>query len=127
MDPVPGSQATLDLVARLAGVSRATASRVFGGNPGVSPEARAAVKRAAAELGYVPTQVARSLAGGRSESGGGGVPDPPSSLFLYQQFPRLLFGIREELAANGLPMGLFAPPTAAGVPAVPAGPCGRAV
>src|SRR5258707_6945391 len=115
MDPVPRSQVTLDLVARLAGVSRATASRVFGGNPGVSPEARAAVKRAAAELGYVPTQVARSLAGGRSESVGVVVPDPQSSLFLDQQFPRLLFGIGEELSANGLQMVLFAPQSPADV------------
>src|SRR5260370_12317313 len=115
MDPVPRSQVTLDLVARLAGVSRATASRVFGGNPGVSPEARAAVKRAAAELGYVPTQVARSLAGGRSESVGVVVPDPQSSLFLDPQFPRLLFGIGEELSANGLQMVLFAPQSPADV------------
>src|SRR5260370_8965735 len=115
MDPVPRSQVTLDLVARLAGVSRATASRVFGGNPGVSPEARAAVKRAAAELGYVPTQVARSLAGGRSESVGVVVPDPQSSLFLDPQSPRLLFGIGEELAANGLEMVLFAPQAPADV------------
>src|SRR5260370_3057991 len=109
MDPVPRSQVTLDLVARLAGVSRATASRVFGGNPGVSPEARAAVKRAAAELGYVPTQVARSLAGGRSESVGVVVPDPQSSLFLDQQLPRLLFGIRAGLSVNGLQLVLFSP------------------
>src|SRR5260370_36212410 len=115
MDAVPRSQVPLDLVARLAGVSRATASRVFGGNPGVSPEARAAVERAAAELGYVPTQVARSLAGGRSESVGVVVPDPQSSLFLDQQFPRLLFGIGEELSANGLQMVLFAPQSPADV------------
>src|SRR5260370_3386688 len=111
MDPVPGSQATLDLVARLAGVSRATASRVFGGNPGVSPEARAAVKRAAAELGYGPTQVARSLAGRRSESVRVVLPDPPSSLFLDPPFPRPLFGIAQRLPPAGLQMGLFAPPS----------------
>src|SRR5260370_5120239 len=124
MDPVARSQVTLDLVARLAGVSRATASRVFGGNPGVSPEARAAVKRAAAELGYVPTQVARSLAGGRSESVGVVVPDPQSSLFLDQQFPRLLFGIGEELSANGLQMVLFAPQSPADVQRLERNPAG---
>src|SRR5258708_37769146 len=90
MDPVPRSQVALALVARLAGVARATASRVFGGNPGVSPEARAAVKRAAAELGYVPTQVARSLAGGRREAVGVVVPDPQWRGFLGPAVPRRL-------------------------------------
>jgi DNA-binding LacI/PurR family transcriptional regulator len=109
MDAVSRSAITLDQVARLAGVSRATASRVFTGNPAVSREARSAVERAAAELGYIPNQAARSLAGGRSASVGVVVPDPRSSLFLDPLFPRLLLGIGEELSANGLQMVLFAP------------------
>src|SRR5690348_6274376 len=112
MDAVPRSQVTLDQVARLAGVSRATASRVFSGSPAVSPEARVAVEQAASELGYVPSRVTRSLAAGRSESVGVVVPDPQSSLFLDPLFPRLLLGIGEELSANGLQMVLFAPQSA---------------
>ena len=115
MEAVSRSQVTLDQVARLAGVSRATASRVFSGNPTVSPEAKASVERAAVELGYVPNRAARSLAAGRSESVGVVVPDPQSSLFLDPMFPRLLLGIGEELSANGLQMVLFAPQSAADV------------
>jgi DNA-binding LacI/PurR family transcriptional regulator len=115
MEAVSRAPSTLDQVARAAGVSRATASRVFSGNPAVSPEARAAVERAAGQLGYVPNRAARSLAAGRSESVGVVIPEPGSHLFLDPLLPRLLGGIGEELSANGLQMVLFAPQSAADV------------
>ena len=102
-------------VARAAGVSRATASRVFSGNPAVSAEAKAAVERAAVELGYVPNRAARSLAAGRSESVGVVIPEPGSRLFLDPLLPRLLGGIGAELSASGLQMVLFAPQSPADV------------
>ena len=49
-------------VARSAGVSIATASRVLSGRGPASPASRDAVRRAAADLGYVPHPVARRLA-----------------------------------------------------------------
>ncbi|MEV6306611.1 LacI family DNA-binding transcriptional regulator [Actinoplanes sp. NPDC051861] len=49
-------------VARHAGVSIATASRVLSGKGPASPASRDAVRRAAADLGYVPHPVARRLA-----------------------------------------------------------------
>jgi DNA-binding LacI/PurR family transcriptional regulator len=49
-------------VARRAGVSTATASRVLSGRGPSSAASRDAVRRAAAELGYVPHPVARRLA-----------------------------------------------------------------
>lgn len=52
-------------VARLTGVSTATVSRALRGLPNVSPETRDAVRRAAAELGYVPSSTAAGLASGR--------------------------------------------------------------
>ncbi|HZN14653.1 MAG TPA: LacI family DNA-binding transcriptional regulator [Acidimicrobiales bacterium] len=57
-------------VARAAGVSRATVSYVLNDTPGqtVSPATRAAVRRAADELGYRPSVLARSLKRGRSDS-----------------------------------------------------------
>ena len=109
MEAVSRTQPTLDQVARAAGVSRATASRVFGGNPAVSEAARRAVELAAAELGYVPNSAARSLAGGRSDSVGVVVPEPGSRLFLDPLLPRLLRGVGEELSASGLQMVLFSP------------------
>jgi DNA-binding LacI/PurR family transcriptional regulator len=115
MEAVSRTPSTLDQVARVAGVSRATASRVFSGNPAVSAEARAAVERAAVELGYVPNRAARSLAAGRSESVGVVIPEPGSRVFLDPLLPRLLGGIGAELSASGLQMVLFAPQSAADV------------
>src|SRR5438477_12466428 len=98
MEAASGSSITLAQVARLAGVSRATASRVFSGNPAVSLEACSAVERAAAELGYVPNRAARSIASGRSESVGVGIPEPRSSLFHDPPVPRMLRGLRAQLS-----------------------------
>lgn len=57
---------TSEQVARLAGVSRATVSRVLNGSPRISEEARARVHAAMAELGYEPDVVAQSLVRQRS-------------------------------------------------------------
>lgn len=111
VEAVSRSRATLDEVARRAGVSRATASRVFGGNPHVADAARDAVQLAAAELGYVPNRAARSLAAGRTESVGVVLPHPSSGFFADPMLARILQGIGEELSAGGLQMVLFAPQT----------------
>jgi DNA-binding LacI/PurR family transcriptional regulator len=54
----------LDDVARAAGVSRATASRVIAGYGPASPAARDRVRAAAAEIGYAPDVAARALVSG---------------------------------------------------------------
>ncbi|MBM0233357.1 LacI family DNA-binding transcriptional regulator [Micromonospora sp. STR1_7] len=56
--------ATLEDVARLAGVSRSTASRVIAGTGFASPDARDRVATAAHRLGYVPNPAARALVSG---------------------------------------------------------------
>lgn len=55
-------------VAQRAGVSTATASLVFNNRPGVNATTRRTVMRAAAELGYVPNNVARRLATNKSQT-----------------------------------------------------------
>src|SRR3989454_6605308 len=115
MEAVSRTAATLDQVARAAGVSRATASRVFSGNLRVSEEARRSVESAATRLGYVANSAARSLAAGRSESVGVVVPEPGSGHFLDPLLSRLLRGIGEELSASGLQMVLFSPQSPADV------------
>ncbi len=57
---------TLDEVARLSGVSRATASRALTGDAKVKDETRKRVKAVAESLGYRPNRAARSLASGKS-------------------------------------------------------------
>src|SRR5947209_2611832 len=52
---------TLLDVARRAGVSTSTVSRVLNNQPYASSQARAAVETAIAELGYQPNEIARSL------------------------------------------------------------------
>ena len=52
-------------VARLAGVSPMTVSRVINSEPNVLPATRDKVTNAIARLGYVPNPAARSLAGGQ--------------------------------------------------------------
>ncbi|WP_443748481.1 LacI family DNA-binding transcriptional regulator [Asticcacaulis solisilvae] len=57
---------TINDVARLAGVSIKTVSRVMNNEPNVREETRAKVKEAAGLLHYRPNLLARSLAGSRS-------------------------------------------------------------
>ncbi|WP_431100463.1 LacI family DNA-binding transcriptional regulator [Roseateles noduli] len=62
----PRKPATIIDVAREAGVSIKTVSRVLNQEPGVHTETREAVLKVVADLKYRPKQSARSLAGGRS-------------------------------------------------------------
>jgi len=57
---------TITDVARLAGVSPATASRALNGRGGISEETARRVRRAAEKLGYQPNALARGLLSGKS-------------------------------------------------------------
>ncbi len=85
-------------VARLAGVHPATASRAL--NPEtrllVSEETAKRVLAAAAELGYRPNAVARSLRTRRSHTVGVLIPDLNNPLF-----PPMIRGLEDRLAAAG--------------------------
>ena len=59
---------TIEMVARAAGVSPSTVSRILNGTAVVSDAKAHAVEAAIARLGYVPNPVARGLAGGRTLS-----------------------------------------------------------
>lgn len=54
-------------VAKLAGVSHQTVSRVLNGHPNVREQTRLRVRAAIAELGYRPNRAARALVTGRSQ------------------------------------------------------------
>ncbi|WP_377268077.1 LacI family DNA-binding transcriptional regulator [Peterkaempfera sp. SMS 1(5)a] len=68
-DPAPPTRpVTLEDVAQVAGVSRATVSRVINGAQTVDAALRTAVEQAVAATGYVPNRAARSLVTRRADS-----------------------------------------------------------
>ncbi len=85
------ARATASDVARLAGVSTMTVSRVVNGNLGVREATRAAVLAAIDKLGYSPNKAARSLAMA-SQSRIGLIYTNPSSGYLSA----MLLGVLEE-------------------------------
>lgn len=109
LDIPPRANATLDEVARVAGVSRATVSRVVNGSPKVSPEIRRSVERAIDRLGYVPNRAARSLVTRRSESIAVVITEPATRLFSDPFFPRVIRGVSTALAARDLQLILLMP------------------
>lgn len=68
-------------VAREAGVSMATVSRVVNGNPNVKPSTRKKVLEAIERLGYRPNAVARGLASKKTTTVGVVIPDISSIFF----------------------------------------------
>jgi LacI family transcriptional regulator, gluconate utilization system Gnt-I transcriptional repressor len=77
----PHSAPTLSAVAKLAGVSSITVSRVVRLPNLVAPETRGRVEAAMRQLGYVPNLVAGSLASARTRSVGVLVPTIANSIF----------------------------------------------
>jgi DNA-binding LacI/PurR family transcriptional regulator len=88
---------TLDAVAARAGVGRGTVSRVVNGSPQVSPEARAAVQAAIAELGYVPNRAARALVTQRTDSVALVVSESEERVFGEPFFAGIVRGISSGL------------------------------
>lgn len=73
---------TIEEVAIAAGVSRATVSRVMNGRTSVAPEIVARVRAAADRLQYRPSNIARSLSLGRTNTVALVVPDLGNPMFL---------------------------------------------
>ncbi|AEV88820.1 LacI family transcriptional regulator [Actinoplanes sp. SE50] len=91
---------TLEAVARRAGVSRATVSRVVNGSTTVAATIREAVNRAVDELGYVPNQAARSLVTQRTDSVALILPETANRVFSDDLFfPAIIRGVGMELEA----------------------------
>jgi DNA-binding LacI/PurR family transcriptional regulator len=101
--------ATLEEVARAAKVSRATVSRVVNGDRRVREDTRSAVEAAVRDLGYVPNRAARSLVTRRSGSVAVVIPEPTAQLFGDPFFPRILRGIGDALADEGMQLVLLMP------------------
>jgi DNA-binding LacI/PurR family transcriptional regulator len=98
---------TLDQVASLAGVSRATVSRVINDSPKVTPRTRKAVERAIQRLGYVPNRAARSLVTRRTDTIALVVSEPESRVFSDPFFPTIVEGISEAISETELQLLLL--------------------
>ncbi len=98
---------TLEDVAKQAGVSRATVSRVVNGSPNVSPEVRKLVLNTIQITGYQPNAAARSLASQRTWMIGLVLPRSVSSFFTDPFFPQLTQGIAYGCNNNDLSLSLF--------------------
>ncbi|OIJ68080.1 LacI family DNA-binding transcriptional regulator [Streptomyces mangrovisoli] len=89
---------TLEDVAREAGVSRATVSRVVNGVRNVDPQIQDVVRRAIARTGYAPNRAARALVTRRAETvalvvcGAGDASDTPQDTFAARVFADPFFG-----------------------------------
>ena len=98
---------TLEAVAELAGVSRATVSRVVNGSSKVSPEAHAAVTKAISVLGYVPNRAARTLVTRRTDTLVLIVHERPDTVFEDPFFANVLRGMNAALSATDLQLVLL--------------------
>ncbi|WP_151482328.1 LacI family DNA-binding transcriptional regulator [Streptomyces albicerus] len=98
---------TIHDVAREAGVSRGTVSRVLNGGHYVSPAAAEAVNAAIRRTGYVVNRHARSLITGRSDSIGFLLTEPQERFFEDPNFNVLLRGCTQALAAHDIPLLLM--------------------
>ena len=94
------SAPTLESVAAVAGVSRATAGRVLQGSTTVGDDAREAVLRAADELGYVTNRAARALMTRRSGSVAFVVAEPEERFFADPHFALVLRGAHAAVAEH---------------------------
>ncbi len=104
---------TLESVAALAGVSRATAGRVLSGSPRVSAAATKAVRNAAKELSYVPNRAARSLVTRRSDSIAFVVAEDEARVFADPFFPAVLRGAHQAVSDAELQLVFVVVSTAA--------------
>jgi len=102
------SSPTLDEVAELAGVSRATVSRVVNGSPKVRPEARRAVEAAVAQLRYVPNRMARSLVTRRTDTIALVLSESDTQVFSDPFFARVVRELSAALADTEMNLVLLA-------------------
>lgn len=101
------SPLTLEDIAKQAGVSRSTVSRVVNGDPNVSDKARKRVNQVILATGYHPHAAARSLATQRSWMIGLVLPRTVSNFFVDPYFPRLTQGVAQACNRHNYTLGLF--------------------
>ena len=99
------ARVTLADVARLAGVSKASASMALADSARVAGETKERVRRAASELGYVPHAAAAALRSQRADAIAVVLPHVAQHVFSHPVFIDLLEGI--SAAANELDLSVM--------------------
>jgi LacI family transcriptional regulator len=89
----------LETIARLAGVSRSTVSRVANDDPRVSPEVRERVQLVIRDNNYHPNAAARSLASRRTGILGLLIPGAVGAIFSDPYFPTLIQAVADACNA----------------------------
>jgi DNA-binding LacI/PurR family transcriptional regulator len=97
---MPRTTATIEEVAAASGVSRSTVSRVVNGSTAVSLAALEAVRRAIADLNYVPNRAARSLASRATMAIALVVPEDTNRFFGDPFFAAVVSGINARLSRS---------------------------
>jgi DNA-binding LacI/PurR family transcriptional regulator len=98
--PERNARPTLSEVARRAGVSPSTVSRVVRGSTPVSPELERTVREAIAATGYVPNLAARQLVTSRSDTIGVVIPEDQAHVFGEPFFAGMVQGVTARLAGT---------------------------
>ncbi len=98
---------TLEMVAALAGVSRATVSRVVNASPKVKPDVAKTVHEAIEALNYVPNRAARSLASRRTQAIALVVPESAARVFADPFFASVVQGIALHLAETDYTLNMI--------------------
>ncbi|WP_429350985.1 LacI family DNA-binding transcriptional regulator [Paenibacillus sp. 4624] len=91
---------TIKDIAKLAGVSPSTVSRVISGHPRISTETSLKVKQIMKELNYHPNMMAKSLVSKTTQTLGIMLPRPAEELFQNYFFGELLRGIITHATRN---------------------------
>jgi len=102
---------TLKDIAKIAGVSTATASLALSGDPRVNVKTRKTVEEVARRLKYVPNEIGRSLRVKKAETVALIFPNTPHNAFSHPYFVQLLEGISEVLVENNFHLLLSVSPT----------------
>ena len=98
---------TLEEIAKQAGVSRSTVSRVINEHPNVSDDVRERVRGIVQVTGYRPHPAARSLASRKTNVIGLVIPRSTHTFFSDPYFPQLTQGVAESCNQHDYILSLF--------------------
>lgn len=98
---------TIEHIAQLAKVSKATVSRVINNSPKVTPKTRDRVMKAIKEAGYYPNVTARRLTTNKAETIGLIIPSPQDKTFGNPFYTEILRGFTHQAKIEGYDLLLF--------------------